>query len=86
MNPRDLIYHIKRLRATKERIAIFKIFQKSHEPICAEQIYTKVAVTENIGLATIYRTLKAFEKAKLIEKVAFAKIPDEKKCTYYEIC
>jgi Fur family transcriptional regulator, ferric uptake regulator len=58
------------IRNTKQRFAIRKIFEVENRPFTAEEIFELAQVTiPNIGLATVYRTLKEFQEEDFISSV-----------------
>jgi Fe2+ or Zn2+ uptake regulation protein len=61
------VLHVKSLRATPARIAIYHLFQTATNPLCAEEILIKIFPA---NLATVYRILEQFERKKLIEKTS----------------
>jgi Fe2+ or Zn2+ uptake regulation protein len=81
--PRMLIYYTYGLKITRERIAIIEILQKSDRPISANEIVENLK-DSGVNRATIFRTIKALEKVKIIKKVLPHKILS-KRSAYYEI-
>lgn len=62
----------KGLRMTGQRRVIADVLQKSHDHPDAEELYARsVAVDAKISLATVYRTVKLFEEAGILEKHEF---------------
>lgn len=59
-----------RLRVTKPRVAILRVFLEKHGPFTAEEIHIK-ATKEVCDLATIYRSLNSLEKATIIRRCEF---------------
>ena len=57
------------LKNTKHRNSILNIFEKSTQPLTADQIYTEL-VSQNtaINLSTIYRVLKILAEKEIITK------------------
>lgn len=55
------------LKVTKSRMTILNELEKISYPITAEQLYKNLSKYD-IDLSTIYRSLNAFEKKKLIRK------------------
>lgn len=68
------------LKTTKSRLAILKIFDKSSEPMTAEDIYSLVVTEVNMSLSTTYRTL-----GTLAEKGILLKNLSQDGKTYYQI-
>lgn len=58
-----------KLKNTKNRTKILTIFEKTIEPLCAEDIYTKV--NKEINIATIYRNLNTLTDKRILSKVIF---------------
>jgi len=56
------------MKATEQRLTILSMFYSQEAPLSAEHIFTQVG-GKGLDLATIYRTLTAFEKAGLIRRV-----------------
>lgn len=68
-------------RQTKQREIIAHIIHMAEGPLTAEQIHARaVAVQSNLGIATVYRTLKMMLTAELVMAVNF---PGEE--THYEM-
>jgi Fur family transcriptional regulator, ferric uptake regulator len=59
-----------RLKKTKPRIAILEALSGNHCPLNVEEIYRKCPV-KTLDLATIYRTLRAFEDIGLVQRIDF---------------
>lgn len=60
------------LRLTKQRQFIANLFFKQHSHVSAEELYRQVTKKDkNIGLATVYRTLKLLSAAKLANERQF---------------
>lgn len=65
-----------KIRITKARKEIIKLFEKIMKPINAEQIYEKLE--KDYDLSTIYRNLDFFTKNNTIKSLVFSD-----KITYY---
>ncbi|PWE34185.1 transcriptional repressor [Maritimibacter sp. 55A14] len=62
----------KGLRMTEQRRVIARVLESVRDHPDAEELYARASeVDPNISLATIYRTVKLFEEAGIIEKVEF---------------
>lgn len=62
----------KGLRLTDQRRVIARVLSESHDHPDVEMLYTRAsAVDKNISIATVYRTVKLFEEAGIIEKHDF---------------
>ena len=60
------------LRRTRQRDAIRDLFLSSGDHLTAEEIHQRLAADHpNVGLATIYRTLKLFVEAGIASERAF---------------
>lgn len=59
------LYNAK-LKNTKNRTKILTIFEKTTEPLCAEDIYIKV--NKEINIATIYRNLNTLTDKRILSK------------------
>ncbi len=73
----------KKLKYTKQREVILKVLHDSSGHFSPEEILHLIkqkSPNENIGIATVYRTLALFEEEGLVESISFGK--DGKK---YEI-
>lgn len=55
------------MKKTRTRKEVFKILEKSHSGLSAQEIFNLVE-KENVNLSTIYRTLALFEKEGLVRK------------------
>lgn len=56
----------KGLNSTKQRDTIVHLFLNSHEHLSAEELYQKAKFfDDNIGITTVYRTLKLLQEAGL---------------------
>jgi Fur family transcriptional regulator, ferric uptake regulator len=70
------------IRLTKNRRIIAKIVSESNDHPSVEEIWSRVSkISPNIGIATIYRSLKIFEENNIIAKHDFG----EGKIRYEEI-
>ncbi len=62
----------KGLRMTGQRRALAQLLQDATDHPDVEELYRRaVEEDENISLATVYRTVKLFEEAGILEKVEF---------------
>lgn len=62
----------KGLRMTDQRRVIAEVLEESHDHPDVEELYARAtARDERISLATVYRTVKLFEEAGLLEKLEF---------------
>ena len=62
----------KGLRMTGQRRTIATVLESSADHPHVEELYTRaVAVDPKISLATVYRTVKLFEEAGILEKLEF---------------
>jgi len=62
----------KGLRMTGQRRVIGRVLQDSDDHPDVEELYNRAsAVDSRISLATVYRTVKLFEEAGIIEKLEF---------------
>jgi len=62
----------KGLRMTGQRRVIAAVLQDSDDHPDVEQLYARsVAVDAKISIATVYRTVKLFEEAGILEKLEF---------------
>ena len=62
----------KGLRMTGQRRTIADVLEDSADHPDVEQLYARaVAVDENISIATVYRTVKLFEEAGILDKLEF---------------
>ncbi len=60
------------LRLTDQRRTIAQVLQNSDDHPDVEELYARASgVDPNISLATVYRTVKLFEEAGILEKVDF---------------
>ncbi len=61
-----------RLRMTEQRRVIAQVLDASADHPDVEELYSRAsAVDPRISLATVYRTVKLFEEAGILEKVEF---------------
>ncbi len=58
----------KKLKITKQRIAVAKILEHAHTPLKIETIFSSLP-SPRPDLVTIYRILETFEKSSLVHKV-----------------
>lgn len=62
----------KGLRMTEQRRTIAKVLETAHDHPDVEELYTRAsAVDPGISIATVYRTVKLFEEAGILEKHEF---------------
>ncbi|MEM1429070.1 MAG: Fur family transcriptional regulator [Pseudomonadota bacterium] len=62
----------KGLRMTEQRRVIAEVLDESHDHPDVEELHTRAtARDERISLATVYRTVKLFEEAGLLDKLEF---------------
>jgi len=62
----------KGLRMTGQRRTIAKVLEESDDHPDAEELYARAsAIDAGISIATVYRTVKLFEEAGILERVAF---------------
>ena len=62
----------KGLRMTEQRRVIARVLSQADDHPDAEELHRRaVGVDENISLATVYRTVKLFEEAGIIERLDF---------------
>ncbi|MFP7571459.1 Fur family transcriptional regulator [Marivita sp. S2033] len=60
------------LRLTEQRRTIAQVLQNSADHPHVEELYARASgLDPNISLATVYRTVKLFEEAGILEKVDF---------------
>lgn len=60
------------LRMTEQRRTIAQVLQDSLDHPDVEQLYTRAsAVDPKISIATVYRTVKLFEEAGILERLEF---------------
>jgi len=62
----------KGLRMTGQRRTIAKVLQESDDHPDVEELYTRASSRDpKISIATVYRTVKLFEEAGILEKLEF---------------
>ncbi|MCF6232207.1 MAG: transcriptional repressor [Rhodobacteraceae bacterium] len=62
----------KGLRMTGQRRVIGKVLQDSNDHPDVEALYARaVAIDKGISIATVYRTVKLFEEADILERLEF---------------
>ena len=62
----------KGLRMTEQRRTIAKVLQNSKDHPDVEELYARAsALDSGISLATVYRTVKLFEEADILDKLEF---------------
>ncbi|UWQ97114.1 Fur family transcriptional regulator [Gymnodinialimonas sp. 57CJ19] len=62
----------KGLRMTEQRRVIARVLQRSDDHPDVEELYGRaVAVDPKISIATVYRTVKLFEEAGILDKLEF---------------
>ncbi|MGR3711809.1 MAG: Fur family transcriptional regulator [Shimia sp.] len=62
----------KGLRLTEQRRIIAAVLQESHDHPDVEELYARASARDpGISLATVYRTVKLFEEAGILEKLEF---------------
>ena len=62
----------KGLRMTGQRRVIAEVLESSRDHPDVEELYARAqAVDPRISIATVYRTVKLFEEAGILEKVEF---------------
>jgi Fur family ferric uptake transcriptional regulator len=62
----------KGLRLTEQRRTIAQVLQDSDDHPDVEELYARASrIDSNISIATVYRTVKLFEEAGILEKVDF---------------
>ena len=62
----------KGLRMTEQRKVIARVLSSSDDHPDAEELHRRAnAVDKNISLATVYRTVKLFEEAGILDKLEF---------------
>ncbi|MFQ5622113.1 MAG: Fur family transcriptional regulator [Paracoccaceae bacterium] len=60
------------LRMTEQRRVIAVVLQESHDHPDVEELYSRAsAVDHRISIATVYRTVKLFEEAGILERLEF---------------
>ncbi|MEP2533190.1 Fur family transcriptional regulator [Shimia sp.] len=62
----------KGLRMTEQRRIIAGVLQESHDHPDVEELYARASAKDaGISLATVYRTVKLFEEAGILDKLEF---------------
>ncbi|SFK59185.1 Fur family transcriptional regulator [Shimia haliotis] len=62
----------KGLRMTDQRRVIAAVLQESHDHPDVEELYARASARDaGISLATVYRTVKLFEEAGILDKLEF---------------
>ncbi|QJE71779.1 transcriptional repressor [Aerophototrophica crusticola] len=62
----------KGLKMTEQRRVISRVLSESHDHPDVEQVYRRAsALDNNISIATVYRTMRLFEEANVIERLDF---------------
>ncbi|MCT4608743.1 MAG: transcriptional repressor [Pelagimonas sp.] len=62
----------KGLRMTEQRRVIAEVLETSRDHPDVEELYARAATRDpNISIATVYRTVKLFEEAGILERVDF---------------
>lgn len=62
----------KGMRMTEQRRIIARVLEQAHDHPDVEELYRRAAkVDENISISTVYRTVKLFEDAGIIERHDF---------------
>ncbi len=62
----------KGLRLTEQRRTIARVLEAAHDHPDVEELYARASAEDpNISLATVYRTVKLFEEAGILEKHEF---------------
>ena len=62
----------KGLRMTEQRRVIARVLERSDDHPDVEELYARaVAVDPKISIATVYRTVKLFEEAGILDKLEF---------------
>ena len=60
------------LRLTDQRRTIARVLQSSNDHPDVEELYTRASARDpKISIATVYRTVKLFEEAGILEKLEF---------------
>lgn len=62
----------KGLRMTEQRRVIARVLERSDDHPDVEELYARAAVVDpKISIATVYRTVKLFEEAGILDKLEF---------------
>ena len=73
-NQLDNYIEAKNLRHSEQRYAILRtLWEESGKHLSAEEIYDRVKQGEEIGIATVYRTLKLFTDCNICKELRFNK-------------
>ena len=60
------------LRMTEQRRVVAQVLETSHDHPDVEELYARaLALDPRISIATVYRTVKLFEEAGILEKLEF---------------
>lgn len=64
---------------TKQKKYVLDMMIRSNIHLSAEDVYDKLRVNQNIGLATVYRSLKMFSKLNIMKEINISGV------NYYEM-
>jgi Fur family ferric uptake transcriptional regulator len=68
----EKICHDRGLKMTEQRRVISRVLSEAHDHPDVEQIYRRAALIDpKISIATVYRTMRLFEDANVIERLDF---------------
>jgi len=68
----EQLCHKKRLRMTQQRRIIVRVLSESQDHPDVEAVYKRVSqIDSKISLATVYRTLRLFEEASILNRYEF---------------
>lgn len=68
----EALCHEKGLRITEQRRIIARVLSESHDHPDVEELHRRAsAVDRNISIATVYRTVRLFEEAGILERHDF---------------
>ena len=68
----EALCHAKGLRITEQRRVIARVLSEARDHPDVEELYRRcVVVDDNISISTVYRTVKLFEDAGIIERHDF---------------
>lgn len=68
----EALCHAKGLRITEQRRVIARVLSDSHDHPDVEELHRRAAaVDRNISIATVYRTVRLFEDAGILERHDF---------------
>jgi len=68
----EQVCHEKGLKMTEQRRVISRVLSESSDHPDVEQVYRRaVEIDPHISIATVYRTMRLFEEANVIEKLDF---------------